>query len=63
MGCCLGPSGVEARVKPEVLRKGVLKGLFMAGSDELAWETGRRKIYALWREEGGDDDDDEAEDE
>jgi ribosomal RNA-processing protein 1 len=59
MGCCVGQKGVEGRVKPDELRRELLKRLFDAGSDVAATESGRRKIYALWREEGGDDDEDE----
>jgi ribosomal RNA-processing protein 1 len=62
MGCCTGMQGVEDRSTPDELRKGLLKGLFEAGSNERASEPGRRKIYALWREEGADDDEDEDED-
>ena len=59
MGCCLGNQGSEPAVSPKDLRKGVLASLFSTAADPDANETDRRKIYKVWREEGGDDDDDE----
>jgi ribosomal RNA-processing protein 1 len=41
---------------PDELRNGVLKAMFQAATEEEAVESNRRKIYKLWREEGGDDD-------
>ncbi len=55
MGCCLGDSGLEARAKPDELRRGVLKAMFDAAADEKAVESNRRKIYRLWREEADDE--------
>lgn len=57
MGSCIGQEGVEARAGREQLRSGVLNGLFRAAADPGANEACRRKIYKVWREEGGEDDD------
>jgi ribosomal RNA-processing protein 1 len=57
MGCCLGDEGVEARASREQLRSGVLNALFRAAADPGANEACRRKIYKVWREEGGEDED------
>ena len=46
----------KEKASPAELRKAVLSALFEAGSKEDALEVNRRKIYKLWREEGGDDD-------
>lgn len=59
MGCCVGDEGQEARATPAELRNGLLAGLFRAAADPLANEADRRKIYKVWREEGGDDDEDD----
>lgn len=61
MGCCTGPQGVEERVGASELRRDVLQGLFRAAADPQANEADRRKIYKVWREEGGADDDDDDE--
>lgn len=37
------------------LRSALLQALFMEAAKEGSRESNRRKIYQLWREEGGDD--------
>lgn len=59
MGSCVGEQGKEERASPAELRKGLLDVLFRAAADPLANEADRRKIYKVWREEGGDDEDDD----
>lgn len=59
MGCCVGSEGTEERATPGDLRKDVLAVLFRTAADLEANEVDRRKIYKVWREEGGDDEDDD----
>jgi ribosomal RNA-processing protein 1 len=59
MGSCIGEQGSEERASRKALRRGVLQALFRAAADPGANETDRRKIYKVWREEGGDDDEDD----
>lgn len=59
MGCCAGDRGVEERLTTKALRRDVLSGLFRAAADPDANEVDRRKIYKVWREEGGDDEDED----
>lgn len=41
------------------LKKAVLSRMLEVASAEGGVESNRRRIYALWREEGGDEDEDE----
>lgn len=53
MNSCLEPGGEKASV--DELKRALLKALFEEAAKEGARESNRRKIYQLWREEGGDD--------
>ena len=46
----------RAESTPQELKQGLLQALFDAASKEDALEVNRRKIYKLWREEGGGED-------
>ena len=46
----------ESRGRAHQLKHGLLRAMFDAASKEDALEVNRRKIYKLWKEEGGDDD-------
>ncbi|WVW86912.1 hypothetical protein I302_108967 [Kwoniella bestiolae CBS 10118] len=59
MHSCVGEEGQSERSNPTALRSGLLKRMFEAASNEKAGESNRRKVYQVWREEGGDDDEDE----
>ena len=59
MGSCAGDQGQEDALSVKELRKDVLAGLFKTAADPDANEVDRRKIYKIWREEGGDDEDDD----
>jgi ribosomal RNA-processing protein 1 len=48
--------GGGERQGPDVIKAGLLKALFEAAASEKSVEVSRRKVYKLWREEGGDDD-------
>ncbi|WVO17229.1 hypothetical protein L204_104921 [Cryptococcus depauperatus] len=59
MHSCTGETGKQNRSKPDALRQGVLKAMFNAAANGKATETNRRKIYTIWRQEGGDDEEDD----
>ncbi|KAK4686819.1 ribosomal RNA-processing protein 1, partial [Tremellales sp. Uapishka_1] len=45
-----------SKLGPDGLKKDLLKELFKVASEDKSGESNRRKVYKLWREEGGDDD-------
>lgn len=53
MNCSTGHGGGKASV--DELRSALLQALFMEAAKVGSRESNRRKIYQLWREEGGDD--------
>ena len=68
MGCSVSPDSAHINGAKESgedrptavatareLKQGLLRAMFQAASKEDALEVNRRKIYKLWREEGGDD--------
>ncbi|KAL7425167.1 hypothetical protein Q5752_000855 [Cryptotrichosporon argae] len=53
-------AAADSQAQPDTsaaVRKAVLVSMFRAAADERAIESNRRKMYRIWREEGGDDDD------
>ena len=50
-----GEDRPKATATARELKQGLLRAMFDAASKEDALEVNRRKIYKLWREEGGDD--------
>ncbi|WWD20320.1 hypothetical protein CI109_104796 [Kwoniella shandongensis] len=63
MHSCVGDEGKEERNGAEKLRMALLKSMFLAAADGKAGETNRRKVYTVWRQEGGDDDDEDEDEE
>lgn len=61
MHSCAGEGGKQGRNSAEQLRNAVLKAMFNAAANPKSTEPNRRKIYKVWREEGGDDDDEDDE--
>ncbi|WVR08021.1 hypothetical protein IAU60_005065 [Kwoniella sp. DSM 27419] len=61
MHSCVGEQGQADPANPDKLRQGLLKRMFEAAADSKATESNRRKVYQVWRQEGGDDDDDNDE--
>jgi ribosomal RNA-processing protein 1 len=48
-------SAISEKASVDELRRGLLKALFGEAAKETSRESNRRKIYQLWREEGGDE--------
>ncbi|WWC73681.1 uncharacterized protein I206_107653 [Kwoniella pini CBS 10737] len=63
MHSCVGEEGRTHRSSATALRGALLKKMFEAAANEKSGESNRRKVYQVWREQGGDDEDDDEDEE
>jgi ribosomal RNA-processing protein 1 len=56
LGSCTSSASTQASIQE--LKADLLSALFRSAADPAANEVDRRKIYQVWREQGGDDEED-----